>query len=218
MNFISHYYFDQKTGHPYFNLGLFLPDMFSICHLNWRYAQSIPVVKPQVHDLVEGIEMHQLLDSDFHHSAFFHKYSNMVNSMIELEATPLKRRKYFIAHVLVELVIDKILIEKDEHILYSLYDDMEKIDTAYLPLLFDRKASYTKPFLTFFENFRTRKYLFNYTRNEALIFVINKILERIRIPVISDKKDLLTLNRVINQTHKVLRENFSELSEIRPVT
>ncbi len=217
MNFVSHYFLDGIENRPYYNLGLLLPDMFSICQIPWRYSQMIDENTPQVSDLLRGIEMHQLLDSDFHHSQFFKDYTKYANEHLTLEPLHLRRRKFFIAHVLVELVIDQVIIKNNEEILHELYDELDQIDVSFLPYLFPSRPGWAMQLITFFENFRTKRYLFNYTRNEAIVFVINKILERVNIPLIQNQKDLLELNTLINNMHQKIQENFYQLSEIRPI-
>lgn len=219
MNFVSHYYLDSLAGRPYHNFGLILPDLMSIFKRGWKLPESrlnAPDNSDQLVEIYSGFKKHLNLDIIFHDSELFVEYTDSIKALLNDEHVGLDfTRKHFLAHILLELLIDKIIILKDMQLLDRFYADLNKIEESLVREAVDGPQIDFHAFMLFFEKFRRRKFLYNYTHNEALIFVFNKIMERVGLQVIDLENDYNKIDKIIDSTEIKLVKNFSRIDSLR---
>lgn len=185
MNFLGHYYFDHKEGQPYFNLGLVMPDLLKIS--GYRVPPALKesnLQKAEYLKLNSGIRQHIFLDGFFHNSEFFKENQEIIKVIFKrnkIQNPPF--RIFFISHIFLELMIDRVIIKTFPPIIHDFYRDMELIDTNilsnYLSEVFEIDP---EKFIAYFERFLTAQYLYSYPNNEKLIFSLNRIFQRVKQP------------------------------------
>lgn len=175
MNYLSHYYIDHIPGNYYFNGALFLPDFAR--NYTRNFDNSILDLTPNELQLQLGCVAHLEADKIFHPCEFFKKYTEIL--LLELNNyKPLAHinRKWFLAHILFEMWLDRLLIKTNINIVHAFYNDLEKIDTKVLTnfvLRFSNKN--IVPLIIHFKNFCNAKYLYGYAQNESFVYAISRV-------------------------------------------
>jgi len=189
MNFIAHFYMDRHVGDSLFFVGVSTPDWVSIFNRNVRVKENhLPLIMendatPEELSFYNGVLRHLEVDRVFHSSAFFVRETRHIS---ELFARHLGNqqvpRSFFVAHVIFELVLDKVLIQSDPSLLPSYYRHLENYDLDYLVQLTEWITSTPLPaYDGFLKKFITKKYLYQYLYWDHLIYVLRRILERVHI-------------------------------------
>lgn len=219
MNYLAHYYIDSEENRPYHNLGLILPDLLGIYSRKFKLSLEAGhyVDSELTREIFSGILKHFELDAIFHQSEFFLKHTTLIRySLDENEVNFLATKQHFLAHILLELVIDKVFIANDFTLVERFYTDLDQIDASELLFFMKNKNDdFINGFLEFFRRFRTRRYLYGYTSVDAVIFLLNKVLERISLTAINDEADLLKLRKCIEHTEINIINDLKALSTIR---
>ena len=209
MNILSHYFIDRNHPSPYYLLGVIMPDL--IAHFNQKLRK--PVFQYQTPDSTEhlqilnGIKRHYEIDAIFHSSNFFRHYSSYIKDHVLKHDLPsFRRRTYFLAHVLLEMLLDRLLIKQYPGLLVEAYKTIKSIKLATVSSYLAQigKSDFQSEFFNTFTDFIRRQYLFYYTDNEkfisALIWMYNKINPV--TPAREEVKQLITLTEQIEIEHK----------------
>lgn len=94
-------------------------------------------------------------------------------------------RPFFLSHILLELLVDRILMKKFPDLLPLYYTDLEKVTQQQMAALQDFLGfSNIDGFWKFFKRFREHQFLFNYQNNKDFTTSINHIFSRVKQPVI----------------------------------
>ena len=219
MNFIAHYYLDGERGNPHYNFGLILPDLLSIQKRGWKVTDRnhIEAISEYNMQIVKGVLKHYDLDSLFHQSDYFITHTKYIKSLFTVsQIETVRKRKHFLAHILLELIIDRVIIKKETQILELFYADLDQIDIQEVGDLFYKEdEAVIQSFCTFFDKFRSKRYLYKYTNNEAIIFVLNKVLERVSLPIFCQADIVEKLNECISITEQYIENNYDSIWAIR---
>lgn len=129
MNFISHFFFDRRLDDSLYVLGIASPDLLSAFNRKVKLHQH-PIERLMAEHpgdskrlrFAQGVLRHFECDALFHNSDFFHTETARLSAALH-EAFPNRptMRSYFIAHVLLELLLDKLIIEDDRSLLDHFY-------------------------------------------------------------------------------------------------
>jgi hypothetical protein len=181
MNYFSHYFFDHKVGDSYFNTGLILPD-FSRSAVGTRKLRldAVNDSNEVFRSLKMGCERHYLADDWFHASAFFLEGEAIIKADLKQYAAEFSgQRIWFVSHILVELLLDRILIAFDEKKLLDFYADLEAVDLNAI-ILFLQECGKTgfADFENYFHSFVKNRYLITYLDDDKLLYALNRILLR----------------------------------------
>ena len=135
MNYISHYYC-LKEKNPYYTLGVFLPDILkNFSFLYNRYFRSYVPTSLNTFELMlwRGIIQHYQDDAYFHDLSFFKLGMQQIEEAMNLsDALILLKRKFLISHVLYELILDNMILDRHPSLELEIYDDLAKIDITIL--------------------------------------------------------------------------------------
>lgn len=131
MNYISHYYC-LKNKSPYTTLGVLLPDIlprFSYLHNKYFLHFNANVLNQEERNLWQGIEQHYADDSIFHSSIFFKEGMQRIEELLhsQPELRVLKRR-YLVSHVLYELILDHLILERFPDIAKAIYAELDAVN------------------------------------------------------------------------------------------
>lgn len=190
MNFLAHYFLDKDHPSSHFILGAATPDLLSI------YNSGLRIKAGQVDHLnadaqahaepyfLEGLARHFHADRVFHSSPLFstetHEFSRMLSERFPEQDVP---RKYFIAHILLELLLDKVLIRHDADLLPNYYRHFESLAPFEdVRRATEAVAAHSLPnYESFLQKFVENKYLYHYTENDHLIYILRRLLRRVGI-------------------------------------
>lgn len=179
MNFLAHYHTTNKNITPYKLLGVILPDLakdFSRIY-NKNIEQGFVSDSAHISEMLSGIKLHIKGDDLFHKHPIFKKNEMHAKVVLEMESEISVKRKFVIAHVLVELLIDQyIIINYPEELdnFYAILDeiDIEKANELFQSLDVKEEKSH---FVNNFSFFRERKFIYNLKENKGVLFTLDKV-------------------------------------------
>lgn len=189
MNFLSHYYLDRYRNNSHFFVGACTPDLVSIYNRSVRLkAHSLPQPdkvgnSPQQIAFYQGIVRHFEVDQLFHSSDFFHAETRYFSDLLrEHFGADRIHRAFFVSHILLELMLDKILMEREPALVPDFYRWITDPGLQFVVSLTEWATQRPLPnYDGFYEKFITNQYLYHYTRWEEVIYVLRRILQRVGI-------------------------------------
>ncbi len=211
MNFFAHYYFD-RIGHSAWNTGLVLPDLvknFTGRRMNvedyFRHADEQEETL-----LLEGSLKHIERDKMFHGSDFFRKTEEDLKQMLRQSgAWGTVPRTWFIAHLMVELLLDGVLIENNEELLNRFYQDLDDgLHPVALPLLRSDEQFPHEDFSSRSKRFLESRYLYSYTDDSRLSFALNMISKRAGVSGDWDEDQKQRISAVVADARALVNENL----------
>ncbi len=185
MNFFGHYYFDKIENNPIHTFGLLTPDLlrnFTPNDFNKKLLH-----RPNNHEIWQiGISKHFLRDKSFHNSKFFKlTYSECHDTIRTTFKKCENRRFWFALHVIIEMILDKVLIQKSNRLLNEFYLELSE-SIEYIPaLLLQINHQEVDTFMKRMNRFIESQYLYKYLENEGIVYGLNRIFNQVG----ADKSD-----------------------------
>ncbi len=185
MNYLSHFYYDRHENRPDFIVGSVYPDLVS------GYSRKLKApaldledtsLLPQLRNLQEGINRHHFIDKKFHASDFFEDRTTQIKKqLLALELEGVERYYYFYAHILLELLLDRVLHKRYEKMTDRFYDLFEQADFQTSILYFQEREleEHVDGFRQFYEFFKSKKFVYKYQDNWLLAKALNKVHLRV---------------------------------------
>ncbi len=212
MNFISHYYLVRLEKNPHYTLGNILPDLAKVVHKNLRIQEkNLQQTEIKAYsNISKGIIFHHYTDLLFHRSAFFHTYTDLINKELKaIEFELIVKYKYFIAHIMLEIILDKILIIRNNHLCDDFYNELTKVKKEtilnYFTLI--KKEKLGPRFYYFFDQFRKEQYIRQYLHNENIIFALGRVYQRVT-GIDFSEKDKQKLLEVLKNSIKIVDKDY----------
>lgn len=189
MNFISHFYLDRELNNSLFFIGVSTPDLVSVFDRTVRLKKSrMPLIMENEAtgdeiNFYNGVMRHFEGDRIFHTSDFFHNEVHRISHLLEKTfAKGEVERGFFVAHIMFELLLDKILIQEDETLVPEFYEHLESHPISEFVRLTEWVTHTPMPaYDGFLEKFIHKKYLYNYTDPHQVIFILQKIVRGVGI-------------------------------------
>lgn len=224
MNFLAHFYLDRDHPSSDFVIGAATPDLLSIYnsglrikagHVDHLSAARRSHVDPQ---FLAGLERHFHADRVFHSSPLFATETQLFSRWLEDEFVDQDvPRKYFIAHIILELLLDKVLIARNPDLLQSYYKHFENLKP------FDRickaseeVAAHPLPnYDSFLQKFTENQYLYHYQEYDHLIYILRRLLRRVGIENASFLEDTRFLKLMAAFELRILDRYEQFFAEIR---
>jgi hypothetical protein len=180
MHFLSHYYSELPANDPLFVTGLIIPDLtkgFSKTY-NSVIRKATVSEDESIYPIHNGVLQHFEADKKFHNSSLFmQQVSNVLQSFIQSGLGREKLRLSVIAHLTVEMLLDRQILLNDEKICVEFYSTIARVDESvlrtYLRLL--TTETQERIFLTNFLLFRQKQFLFLFKNAENIVFALNRI-------------------------------------------
>jgi hypothetical protein len=180
MHFLSHYYTELPADNPFFIAALTIPD------LSPRFSKVYnSVIKrgdhPKEENLAQihrGILAHYEGDRKFHNSKAFVQHTHLALQSLLGEGLDRNRlRLSVIAHLLVEMLIDRQIILEQEHIGKQFYSAIVQADESVLETYFRHFALNhdKRAFFANFQFFKQRQFLYLFKEPEKIVFGLNRI-------------------------------------------
>ena len=179
LNYFAHYFFDHIEDDAYHNFGLSAPDFVR----NFIRGKKLKRIKPEDLGhfpsvrLAEGSRKHILRDNSFHASAFFNQMEQQVNQALKPAFVELDMQRYwFAAHLLSEMMIDRVLMKQHPSLMDQYYIDLEQTNLGEVSLFLKGQGiDDTSDFETRMSHFIDVQYLKRYVDDEALTYSLNRI-------------------------------------------
>lgn len=197
MNYFAHFFVDHKLNQHEFNTGLFLPDVAR--GFVKTFKTSLPDNSNQCNvGFWEGCQTHYVADKKFHGSTFFQELLSISTQVTNNAAfTKELNRKWFLAHIMAEVMLDRILIKESPMVLDSFYHTLDTVaDADLINYLTVFNCSDTNTFMEHFNHFRKVKYIYYYTDNNKFVYSLNRIMIRAGVGAITENNQQVLLNVV----------------------
>lgn len=219
MNYLSHFFIDHKPEAHYYNAALILPDITKAWIKKFDPAM-LPNPASEIHrQLLSGALQHYHSDKLFHASTFFEKYQSLIND--KLKNIPLSddvNRKWFIAHVLTELLIDRQIVKSHQSIVDDFYDSLNHVDDRELSVFLGYFGmADPADFLKFFGHFRNARYIYYYADNNKFLYSLGRIMMRVGIKELSDTDGLVLMKAILDIEQVYMSDTNLILDELKAV-
>ncbi len=190
MNFVSHYFLDQaRSSSSHFFFGVITPDLVGVFDRRIKLKpHSLPPIEADHVSMGElsfykGVLRHFEVDAVFHTSVFFNRETKLLQEELreyfDEETLP---RSYFIAHILLELLLDKVLIEAHPEVLPTFYQHLLNIPSLQqLELTEWVCRAKMHRYQAYLMRFQERQYLYDYRDWRHILSIMRRILDNLRI-------------------------------------
>jgi hypothetical protein len=207
VNLLSHYYIDRDHPSLYFKLGLLVPDIYRNFNRDLRKAffNAANVAESEHLQLLLGVQKHMQVDAAFHNLAEFKDLTAMLEQA--MERTPLKGsypRRFFLCHLWLEWLLDRILVKHFPGLSVQFYQDMDAIDQEILHRWFRGigKEDEGNIFFVNFNRLKENKYLYLFPDNEKFINALMSVYRRVIPGVAIPPEDADYLQAITIETEK----------------
>ena len=185
MNYLAHYILDHRRGHACYNAGLLLPDILRPQDGGYRIEEGarsdIDDLAPALVAFHHGIRRHVQRDRQFHSSSFFIQESRAIRH--QLNAFPdLARKRYlfFLAHIWLELSLDRWLIVHHPDYAHALYRDLARVPKmSWARLLHFHRHPSPEWAIARLRKFHKHAFLWRYRDPLALRNILESVAQRV---------------------------------------
>jgi hypothetical protein len=191
LNYLAHAY--HHLDNPYFAAGTGLPDWMSVVDRKNRPRRQFaePVAEhsdPSIAAFARGCLQHHADDFWFHQNERFVTLSTQFAvELRELLEPGLGHQAGFVGHIVVELLLDAILIERDPSLLDSYYAALESLDVELVQA--GANAICRQPVTRLVElvpKFIEVRFLADYSDDVLLLRNLNRVMKRVGLPLLPD--------------------------------
>ena len=211
MNYLAHG--AHFTDHPYFLAGTAIPDWLSVADRKVRMRERN--VKPLVDDsnsipdqVARGVLQHLEDDHIFHQTRAFHETTGQMTRLFKtVLGTDDGFRPSFLGHVVSELILDAVLIEKFPKLLDNYYTALETVDPAAIQSAVNNMSRNTTERLSpLIPLFLKERFLIDYLTPEGMLYRLNQVMRRIKLNTVPN-----SATEVITQGHQLILDQFDNL-------
>jgi len=217
VNFFAHYYFHNKQGDNWHNAGLLFPDLLRIFTSDQRISEKAGAMQIETfhhQNLSIGIHKHFDADDIFHNWQWFKDTNHKLALEIRNSDTDIKR-DWFLAHILIELAIDHVLVSENESKVNDLYNDLGACGKAeWLDFFKEKGFGEADKWYENYLKFISHRYIFTYKDTDNVVYALNRIYQNTGIGKFNDTQNqflVLLLNNFIpevklklSELHKIL--------------
>ncbi len=200
MNYLSHFFIHQQEANHYYNTGLILPDITKKWVKSYKHLLPEKLFLEEHHQLLRGALQHYQADKLFHGSDYFTGYLRLFTQHINNAGLSNQvQRKWFIAHIALELMIDRMLVKYHptsvDHFYHSLQVTDQHILNSFLEL---SGSANNQEFFNFFGHFSGVKYIYYYADNNKFMYSLNRIMLRAGVPELGEEDTNKLLKVLLN--------------------
>lgn len=209
MNFISHYFYDCNNN-PYHNVGLVLPDLvrsFTQKHLNLNLNEEY---NDQEIQLLNGCIKHFQKDKFFHQSDFFESSIHKITNVIGNQAS--WPRKFFLNHVLVEILLDRVLLDKNPKLCDEFYLQLKSVDLEILSsFLVKNGVLNVDYFIQGYLKFIQISFIYDYLDNKKIVTALSQLYKKVGIDYQFTESNKQFFDDNLSLMIEIIKDNESEL-------
>jgi len=179
VNYLAHAWTLGADPSPALVLGAALPDLASVFDRRAPRLgkESAALLAASAPELARGVLAHQAADACFHALPAFKEECAALRAALAPLALE-NARGFFLAHLLVEVLLDAALLERDEGLARRFYAAMEAAPVALAARLVAEEDAAS--FERWVERFRRARFLLDYTTDEGAVFRVEQVLNRAR--------------------------------------
>ena len=201
MNYFSHYLLIPDQQNEYSTLGCILPDLLRDKKIDSSYYLSNDFSHKNVQhqSLSFGIKNHIESDALFHNSTFFKsKTKQLARAIRNSDKISLSKYTYFVAHILLELYIDHLLVQDYPNILDQFYVQLDQTNDTVLENYFQKFLPYNdfELFLLKKDKFVSSKFLTNYSQLKNIGSFLSYVLEKVSIEKLSADEQIALVDLI----------------------
>lgn len=190
MNYLSHYKVGGGQSDPAYTTGKILPDLIRRVDKSLRIsAQPVDSWPPALATLYAGIATHLETDAVFHQSDWFAgKVAYTKTLLQEIMAPAGLKYRFFYAHILVEMIADRVVMKQQPTLLDNFYTQLSLLDKATLSYFFQYNGweRYSKKGWDVLQRFIAAKYLYQYTNNAELVFALGRVVSQVGLTLFGE--------------------------------
>ena len=223
MNFFSHYYLDKENINPWYKFGILLPELFP--HYNQKLRKAVTIyaeknINETHKSIYKGIQRHYEVDKLFHNSDFFRQKTEIIKLKIieNQQLHALHYRTFFLAHIWLELLIDRTLIVNDtDNEVERFYEYLESIDIKAIQQFFTaiQKEEMLKIFIDTFERNLRMKFLHYYLDNEKLIRALLRLYSKANHSIFDMNVSRIMLKLLLLLEHEMKTDLLNYMYEFK---
>lgn len=189
MNYFAHgrLFLDR----PYFLAGTAVPDWLNVVDRKMRARSkgALPLCEaenPETAEVARGIVQHHRDDDWFHRTKAFGELSWRFTVWIRDQVgADDGLRPSFLGHILVELLLDAELSQRNPGLLSAYYDALATVEPTKVETAVNAIATRTSDRLAWFiEKFLEVRFLEDYADDEKLTLRLNQVLQRVKLPAL----------------------------------
>jgi len=187
MNYFAHGC--EFLDEPYFLAGTATPDWLSAADRSVRVRrvraeQWVDDADLQTAALARGIVRHHADDARFHATRAFAELSLQFTAAVREALRPDDTlRPSFLGHILVELLLDNVLIQREPARLERYYRAMAAVDAAAVQRVVNKVSPRpTERLAGFISMFCRVRFLWDYAEDGKLLVRLNQVLCRVGLP------------------------------------
>ena len=123
---------------------------------------------------------HLKRDAQFHNAAFFDKMCLQISEIVNQTAAASIPKTFFLAHILFEIALDRVLMEDEIVHLDNFYTELSSVDKTALADYFHKNDNQKgEEFILKLDKFTLSKWLYQYLDDEKLPYSLNRVYFRI---------------------------------------
>jgi len=212
MNYLAHGF--RFLDQPLFLTGTAVPDLLRVSDPHVRVPAKLTEAALRGSDdgsfneLCRGILQHHADDDRFHASTPFQEISEeLARAFRILMPDRFDHRPGLLGHIVTELLLDNELARRDPELLPRYYKAIGGVDSLGVQGSVDRIVRRPCSSLAqFIELFCEIRFLFDYANNERLMFRLNQVLKRAKLPPLDE-----AVFPVFDTARNLLKERADEL-------
>lgn len=215
MNYFAHFFVDHKLGQHEYNTGLLLPDVTRGYIKTFKH--NVEHANAACLSFHQGCLAHYRADKLFHGSSFFTDILTQANGLInQANFSEALNRKWFLAHIMAELLIDRILITQYPDLLDEFYNSLQQInDSDLLDFLNLYEMKDSSKFFEFFNHFRKVQYIRYYTDNNKFVYSLNRIMIKAGVGEISEHDKAVLLQCSLELEKQLTTESYILIEQLK---
>ena len=191
MNFLAHHviatrFLTPAAPLPPYVVGSALPDLLPLAADRLRLRPALvehqPTATSEEEALRAGVLVHLATDAAFHKMpAFAAAQAEVSHILMQTPFEGIRVRRFFVAHVLVELALDAVLLRRDPSIADDFYAAFDAADYAGVTHWTEAAVGQALPSLTaVLTRFAASRYLYQYRENEGVATGLSHLCARAR--------------------------------------
>lgn len=153
-----------------------MPDLVrNFCKERLKLKPYYP--NPAFESLKNGSLAHIEADRIFHQSSFFAKAEAYISQHLDLQAN--WPRKWFLNHLLVEIALDRALMDMNPGLCQDFYDELGSCDPKLIAeFLKESEVVKYEQFTASYSRFVSFAFIFDYQYNEKIVFALSRVYQR----------------------------------------
>ena len=218
MNYFAHGM--RFTDRPYFLAGTACPDWLSVAdrrvRLRARRVQPFADDSGSIEaEVAAGVLQHLADDNWFHQTRAFVETSAILTRMIREVLGPEDGfRPGFLGHIVTELILDGVLIQRFPQRLDAYYRAIADLDVKEVQRAVNQMArGRTERLAALIPRFHRDQFLRDYLDSKRLLYRLNQVMRRIKLRQLPDE-----LAAVIETGRELIRDRADDLLPDPPLT